>query len=143
MGLDNAISNLSLKNHRVVDTFVRFITNFKSLVYVIFSAFIVQGVMLTFWPFVVQKEKRLIRMSTKSSNTSNNIDTEIPRYKDREPPIADTIVPVICKIKSNQIGYLLSLMHNYLNRSNEYRIQSILTVYLGSSWTSFVLRDWK
>ena len=38
-------------------------------------------------------------MSTKSSNTSNNIDTEIPRYKDREPPIADTIVPVICKIK--------------------------------------------
>ena len=72
-------------------------------------------------------------MSTKSSNTSNNIDTEIPRYKDREPPIADTIVPVICKIKSNQIGYLLSLMHNYLNRSNEYRIQSILTVYLGSS----------
>ena len=99
MGLDNAISNLSLKNHRVVDTFVRFITNFKSLVYVIFSAFIVQGVMLTFWPFVVQKEKRLIRMSTKSSNTSNNIDTEIPRYKDREPPIADTIVPVICKIK--------------------------------------------
>ena len=48
MGLDNEISDLSLTNHRVVDTFVRFITNFKSLVYVIFSAFIVQGVMLTF-----------------------------------------------------------------------------------------------
>ena len=111
MGLDNAISNLSLKNHRVVDTFVRFITNFKSLVYVIFSAFIVQGVMLTFWPFVVQKEKRLIRMSTKSSNTSNNIDTEIPRYKDKEPPIADTMVPVICKMRLYPLVICLALCH--------------------------------
>ena len=73
-------------------------------------AFIAQGVMLAFWPFVVQKEKRLIRISTKSSNTSNNMDTEIPRYNDREPPIADTMVPVICKMRLYPIGYLLSFM---------------------------------
>ena len=39
MGSDNAILNLSLKNHRVLDTFIRFIKSSKSLVYAFVSIF--------------------------------------------------------------------------------------------------------
>ena len=127
MGLDNTVSNLFVKNHRVKDEFIYFmITSTYQMHHLL--AFIAQGVMLAFWPFVVQKEKRLIRISTKSSNTSNNMDTEIPRYNDREPPIADTMVPVICKMRLYPIGYLLSFMplnnnkpyENGLNRCLQY-----------------------
>ena len=109
MGLDNTMSNLFVKNHRVKDEFIYFMIHSTYQMHHLL-ALIAQGVMLAFWPFVVQKEKRLIRISTKSSNTSNNMDTEIPRYNDREPPIADTMVPVICKMRLYPIGYLLSFM---------------------------------
>ena len=49
------------------------------------------------------------------------MDTEIPRYNDREPPIADTMVPVICKMRLYPIGYLLSFMPlEVLNNNKPY-----------------------
>ena len=41
---------------------------------------------------VVQNVNNEINMSTKNSNTSNIIETETPRYSERDPPIADIIV---------------------------------------------------
>ena len=42
-------------------------------------------------PLVEQNENNEIKMSIKNSNTSNILETHIPRYKDNDPPMAETI----------------------------------------------------
>ena len=45
---------------------------------------------------VVQNVNNEIKMSTKNSKTSNIIETETPKYRERDPPIEDTKDPVNC-----------------------------------------------
>ena len=45
--------------------------------------------------FPEQKENNEMKMSIKNSSTSNIMETDIPRYNDNDPPIAETIVVVI------------------------------------------------
>ena len=42
----------------------------------------------------IPKVRSPIKRSISNSKTSNTIDTEIPKYKERDPPIEDTKDPV-------------------------------------------------
>ena len=51
--------------------------------------------LLTLFPFAAQNLNILIKKSIRNSSSSNIIDTDMPKYKDRAPPTAETIEPVI------------------------------------------------
>ena len=50
-----------------------------------------------------------IKISIRSSKTSNNIEIEMPRYRDMDPPNAAIIEPVSCNI--NVLEYSIITIH--------------------------------
>ena len=50
-----------------------------------------------------------MRISIRSSNTSNNMEIEMPRYRDMDPPSAAIIEPVSCN--GNIIEYNMGTIY--------------------------------
>ena len=73
------------------------------------------------------------------------MDTEIPRYKDSDPPRADMIVDASCNMKNKQCT--LTLLDGNHKNNKKIHVQPIvlnfLTSYFGFSYVSFVFSDWK
>ena len=55
--------------------------------------------------------KIAIKISIRSSKTSNNIEMEMPRYRDMDPPSAAIIEPVNCN--RNVLEYSIITIHDY------------------------------
>ena len=54
--------------------------------------------------------KIAIKISIRSSKTSNNIEMEMPRYRDMDPPSAAIIEPVSCN--RNVLAYSMITIHD-------------------------------
>ena len=54
--------------------------------------------------------KIAIKISIRSSKTSNNIEMEMPRYRDMDPPSAAIIEPVNCN--RNVLEYSIITIHD-------------------------------